>query len=158
MILIPKWQVILSSLMWELLPFILLFQVPPPPILKNRIFLLISIKMEGCPTIWAWDQWSSLWDFTKIYQEWKRQLLNEHVYDEVHLDQMQPNANIISSHHCFEVKSQGNYDKLRPKCRLVPHGNQDIEKETIRTDAITDKFCCNLTPSLSCSSLWNKTN
>lgn len=66
--------------------------------------------------------------------------MKEHFYDEAHIGEMPVNANIISSHHLFEVKTQGTAYKLRLKCRFVPHSNQDNEKEMIRTDAVTAQF------------------
>lgn len=49
-------------------------------------------------------------------------------------------ANIISSHHFFQVKHDGKVDTLKLKCRLVPHGNRDKEKEFIRSDSATAQF------------------
>lgn len=42
-------------------------------------------------------------------------------------------SNIRSSHHLFTVKLGCDSDKLKLKCRLVPHGNSDSEKYDIRS-------------------------
>lgn len=80
------------------------------------------------------------WIITKAIQNEKDNYLREGCYEEVHAKDLPPQANIISSHHFFEVKTQGTDDILRLKCRLVPHGNKDTEKEDIRTDAVTAQF------------------
>ena len=49
-------------------------------------------------------------------------------------------ANIISSHHFFQVKTDGEEDKLRLKCRMAPHGNRDRDKESVRKDSATTQF------------------
>ena len=38
-------------------------------------------------------------------------------------------ANVISSHHFFQVKHTGTSESLKLKCRLVPHGNRDADNE-----------------------------
>jgi hypothetical protein len=48
------------------------------------------------------------------------------------------NSNILSSHHFFNVKKAS--DGLKLKCRLVPHGHRDREKEGLRTDSSTAQF------------------
>jgi hypothetical protein len=50
-----------------------------------------------------------------------------------------PRSNIISSHHFFSIKKvlDGN---LKPKCRMIPHGNRDREKTGLRTDSVTVQF------------------
>ena len=50
------------------------------------------------------------------------------------------NANVISSHHFFQIKTDGSPDKLKLKCRLVPHGSKDAEMESLRTDSSTAQF------------------
>lgn len=49
-------------------------------------------------------------------------------------------ANIISSHDFFEVKNTTESGNLKLKCRLVPHGNRDRDKESIRKDSSTAQF------------------
>ena len=54
--------------------------------------------------------------------------------------QVPRNSNIISSHHFFKVKADGPNNSLRLKCRLVPHGNKDVEKDNIRSDSSSAQF------------------
>ena len=49
-------------------------------------------------------------------------------------------ANIISSHHLFQVKTGGEEDKLRLKCRMVPHGDRDRDKESVRKASAIAQF------------------
>jgi len=50
------------------------------------------------------------------------------------------NSNVISSHYFFVVKHDGESGKLKLKCRIVPHGNRDKEKDDIRSDSQTAQF------------------
>ena len=61
-------------------------------------------------------------------------------YTTVHKRGVPRDANIISSHHFFQIKTDGCPEKLKLKCRLVPHGNRDAEKESLRTDSSTAQF------------------
>jgi len=61
-------------------------------------------------------------------------------YEEVDFRDLPPNANIISSHHFFEIKHDGEEGKLKLKCRLVPHGNRDNDKDKVRKDSATAQF------------------
>lgn len=49
------------------------------------------------------------------------------------------NYKLILSHF-FEDNNDGFADNLKHKCRIVPHGNQDAEKDEIRGDAMTAHF------------------
>lgn len=62
-------------------------------------------------------------------------------YEEVDIRTLSRSANIISSHHFFEVKNTGTRDSLKLKCRLVPHGNRDKDKDKVRKDSATAQFC-----------------
>ena len=61
-------------------------------------------------------------------------------YTTVHKRGVPRDANLISSHHFFQIKTDGSPEKLKLKCRLVPHGNRDAEKESLRTDSSTAQF------------------
>lgn len=61
-------------------------------------------------------------------------------YMETPARQLPRNANIISSHHLFEVKNDGASEKLKLKCRLVLHGNKDVDRDWIRKDSMTAQF------------------
>lgn len=45
-----------------------------------------------------------------------------------------------SSHFFFQIKTDGESDRLKLKCRFVPHGNWDKEKDDIRKDSATAQF------------------
>jgi hypothetical protein len=49
-------------------------------------------------------------------------------FNPIKLLDLPPGSNVISSHHWFSIKktSDGN---LELKCRMVPHGNRDREKQ-----------------------------
>lgn len=49
-------------------------------------------------------------------------------------------AIIISSHHFFEIKTQGHRDIIGLKFRLLQHENKDVDLEWLRIDAIETKF------------------
>jgi Reverse transcriptase (RNA-dependent DNA polymerase) len=57
----------------------------------------------------------------------------------VHLKDIPARSNIISSHHFLRVKLESGTYRL--KCRMVPHGNRDREKDGIRKDSATAQFC-----------------
>lgn len=67
-------------------------------------------------------------------QNEKENYTRENYYTEVRMRDLPPNANIISSHHFFEIKTQDTSDRLCLKCCLAPHGIHDDEKEDIRKD------------------------
>ncbi len=49
-------------------------------------------------------------------------------------------ANIVSSHHFFNGKFNGENGKLKPKCRIVPLGNKHDLKDEIGSDSSTAQF------------------
>ena len=61
-------------------------------------------------------------------------------YEELLISQLPPNANLISSHHFFQLKHEGETDKIKLKCRLVPHGNRDRDKGSVWKDSATAQF------------------
>lgn len=52
------------------------------------------------------------------------------------------NSNIISFHHFFKVKHDVDEQNIKLKCRLVSHGNRNVEKESNRWDSSTSQFLC----------------
>lgn len=80
------------------------------------------------------------WIISQPIQAEKERYLRENCYEKIRRKDLQKNANIISSHHFFEVKIQGTSVRLRLQCRLIPHGNHYDEKNDIRTDEITAQF------------------
>ena len=61
-------------------------------------------------------------------------------YEEVHVKSLPKDANLISSHCFFQIKYDGDEDILKLKCRLVPHGNRDKDKDEVRKDSNTAQF------------------
>lgn len=49
-------------------------------------------------------------------------------------------SNIISLHHFFNVKCDGESKKIKLKCRLVTHTNRDLEKNKISSGSSTAQF------------------
>jgi hypothetical protein len=57
------------------------------------------------------------------------------VVEEKSYEQAGPRANLLSTHSFLKIKFEdGSY---RLKCRLVPHGNRDEEKDALRKDSST---------------------
>ena len=74
-----------------------------------------------------------------MLEEKKKSALN-HVFEEWNIRALPRDANLISSHRFFQLKHDGTTDKLKRKCRLVPHGNRDKNKESLRKDSATAQF------------------
>lgn len=62
------------------------------------------------------------------------------VYQQLKREDVPRGANVITSHAFFQIKPAADKDTLRLKCRLVPHGNRDKEKESLRSDCATAQF------------------
>ena len=78
------------------------------------------------------------WVFDKAIAKEKKNYNG--AYEELRISQLPPNANLISSHHLFQLKHEGETDKLELKCRLVPHGNRDRDRDSVRKDSATAQF------------------
>ena len=61
-------------------------------------------------------------------------------YEEVDWRKLPRGSNIFTSHHFFTIKTDGEAGTLKLKCRLVPHGNQDADKDKVRKDSQTAQF------------------
>jgi Reverse transcriptase (RNA-dependent DNA polymerase) len=57
----------------------------------------------------------------------------------VHFRDIPAQSNVISSHLFFSIKHSSD-GHLKLKCRMVPHGNRDLEKDGLRTDSATAQF------------------
>jgi hypothetical protein len=82
-------------------------------------------------------QWEPTWLLDKAVTAEKENYLK--ACRPIKLSELPPPSNVISSHHFFSIKqtSDGN---LKLKCRMVPRGNRDREKEGLRTDSATAQF------------------
>ena len=85
-------------------------------------------------------QFAPRWLIDKAINNEKQNYKLAKAYEEVPLSSLAKDANIITSHHFFEVKFDGLLEMLKLKCRLVPHGNKDRDKESLRTDSATAQF------------------
>ena len=85
-------------------------------------------------------QFAPRWLDEKSIATEKDNLTRTKAYVEVAHKDIQKNGNIICSHHFFNVKQDGEQDKLKLKCRLVPHGNKDVDKDEVRKDSATAQF------------------
>ena len=83
-------------------------------------------------------QFAPQWILQKAIDN-ERDEYRKHV-NEVDIRTLPRDANIISSHHFFQVKHDGHEDSLKLKCRLVLHGNRDKHKDSIRSDSSTAQF------------------
>ena len=72
----------------------------------------------------------------------KANYMERGAYQPISIREVPRNSNIISSHHFFQVKRDGEASKLKFKCRLVPHGNRDVDKQSLRSDSSTAQFPC----------------
>ena len=61
-------------------------------------------------------------------------------FEEVKIKNLPKDANLITSHHFFQVKSDGTKGNLKLKFRIVPHGNKDKYKDEVHKDSATAQF------------------
>ena len=85
-------------------------------------------------------QFAPRWLLDKAIETEKQNYFSEGAYEEVKLNTLPRNANIISSQHFFQIKTDGAADKLKLKCRMTPHGNKDDDKDTVRRDSRKAQF------------------
>ena len=71
--------------------------------------------------------------FARELDNWKD------VYTEIHEHAVPKHANIVRSHTVFKVKTDES-GKLSLKSRIVAHGNEDREKDSIRKDSAAAQF------------------
>ena len=87
-------------------------------------------------------QFAPRWLLDESIAKEKVNYVERGAYQPVFIRDVPRNSNIISSHHFFQVKRDGEASKLKLKCRLVPHGNRDAEKQSLRSDSSTAQFPC----------------
>lgn len=65
---------------------------------------------------------------------------------DVKLPDLPPDANVIGSHINYKIKKSekgtDGSDHMMLKARICPHGNQDDERESLRTDAAVASHVC----------------
>ena len=61
-------------------------------------------------------------------------------FEDIKITDLPKNANLITSHHFLQVKSDGRKGKLKLKCPLVPHGNNKKYKDEVLKDLETGQF------------------
>lgn len=83
-------------------------------------------------------EWVPRWLLDKAIQKEKDNYRS--AFQEVDVASLPRDANIITSHHFFGIKYDGQTEKLKLKCRMVPHGNKDQDKDLIRKDSATAQF------------------
>lgn len=87
-------------------------------------------------------QFAPRWLLDAAIEAERNNYIEQKAIEKVSIKSLPPRSNIISSHHFFKVKTHGETGKLRLKCRLVPHGNRDKDKDSIRSDSSTAQFLC----------------
>ena len=85
-------------------------------------------------------QFAPRWIIDKAIADEKSNYHDAGAYKELHFRQTPKGANVITSHHFFRIKNHAEEGRLRLKCRLVPHGNRDREKDSVRKDSATAQF------------------
>lgn len=85
-------------------------------------------------------QFATRWVIDKSIQKEKSNYIGQRTFQPIRMSSLPRNANLKSSHHFFELKLDGKKDILKLKCRLVPHGNRDRQKDYLRTDSVTTQF------------------
>ena len=85
-------------------------------------------------------QFAPQWIVDQAIAAEKENYLHANAYQEVEYGQLPRNANIISSHHFFQIRCDGEEGKLKLKYRLVPHGNSDRDNDFVRKDSATAQF------------------
>lgn len=120
---------------------------PPPPTqppLKSASQKILQTLMNqfgsGTPLTEHKLQCAPRWLLDQAIEKEKKAYLERKAYAPVQLQSLPRNANLISSHHFFVIKHDGDSDTLKLKCRLVPHGNRDKEKNDLRSDSATAQF------------------
>lgn len=75
--------------------------------------------------------------------DWSKEenLLDSICFEERDISCLPKHINIIRSHLLFQIKIDGDNNKLKLKCKLVRHDNKDIEKISVINDSRTAKFC-----------------
>lgn len=58
----------------------------------------------------------------------------------VEVRSLRRHGNIISSLHFLKVRHNGTDGEVKLKCRFVPHGNREKDKELLRCDSATAQF------------------
>jgi hypothetical protein len=74
-----------------------------------------------------------LWVIEKAVEPERQNYIN--VVDETSYAQTGPHANVLSTHSFLKIKFEDGIYRL--KCRLVPHGNRDEEKDALQKDSST---------------------
>ena len=87
-------------------------------------------------------QFAPRWLLDESIAKEKANYVERGAYQPVSIRDVPRNSSIISSHHFFQVKRDGEASKLKLKCRLVSHGNRDAEKQSLRSDSSTAQFPC----------------
>lgn len=80
------------------------------------------------------------WLIDKSMATEKESYKREEAYRGVKLQDLPCGSNIISSHHFFQIKHDEEEEKLKLKCRLVPLGNRDQDKDEVRKYSATAQF------------------
>ena len=121
--------------------------IAPPPSLPVRLESSEQSILQSLRTIVGDKpvsefrlQFAPRWLLDKSIETEKQNYFAENAYEEVYIKTLPRSANIISSHHFFQIKHDGSADKLKLKCRMTPHGNQDDEKDFVRKDSRTAQF------------------
>jgi hypothetical protein len=73
------------------------------------------------------------WVIEKAVETERHNYMN--IVEETSYAQAGPHSNILSTHSFLKIKFE--YGSYRLKCRLVPHGNRDEEKDALRKDSST---------------------
>lgn len=85
-------------------------------------------------------QFAPRWILRKAIEAEKENYRKEGAYKEVEYKSFPPNVNVNSSHHFFELRFSEDAGELRLKYRLVPHGNREKDKHTVRTHSSIEQF------------------
>ena len=85
-------------------------------------------------------QFAPRWIIDKAIHKERQNYVNQQAFVPVSIKSIPRSANVITSHHFFRIKKDGEEDKLKLKCRHLPHGNRDAEKDNLRTDSSTAQF------------------
>ena len=80
------------------------------------------------------------WIIEKAIQNEKNNFIEKKAFKQINVKSLPKGANLISSHCFLQIETDGESGKLKLKCRLVPHGNRDREKDKIRIDSATAQF------------------
>ena len=110
--------------------------------LKQEDLTRIQELFGDSPVTESKLQFAPRWLLDETTAKEKANYMEMGVYQPISIRDVLRNANIISSHHFFQVKRGGEASKLKLRCSLVPPENRDVDKQSLRSESSTAQLPC----------------